>query len=200
MRNTAHRWITIAALMGLTAVGALATEGDQTDRRIVVSVPDRMLALVTDGEIVKIYPIAVGAPTSPTPSGEFLIIHRITKPTWYKRDGGAVPAGKDNPLGTRWLGVSKPHYGIHGTNRPKSIGKPASGGCIRLHNAHVEELFELVEIGDTVEFHGETNERLAAIFRLPDPTISVTVELAENQPAPVSDTAPEPDVAAGDDE
>ncbi|MCP5120636.1 MAG: L,D-transpeptidase, partial [bacterium] len=96
-------------------------------------------------------------------------------------------AGKDNPLGTRWLGVSKPHYGIHGTNLPESIGKRASGGCIRLHNAHVEELFELVEIGDTVEFHGETNERVASLVRLPDPTVSITVELALNHPAPATD-------------
>lgn len=186
MKNTARRWITLAALISVSGVEAMALEEKvATDRRIVVSIPDRMLALVVDGEVAKIYPVAVGAPASPTPSGAFEIIHRIVKPTWYKRDGGAVPPGKDNPLGTRWLGVSKPHYGIHGTNLPRSIGKKVSGGCIRLHNAHVEELFELVEIGDKVEFHGEPNERVTALFRLPEPEISVTVELAENRNAPV---------------
>ena len=195
MKDTARRWITMAALTGVSGVGALALEEKvAADRRIVVSIPDRMLALVVDGEVAKIYPVAVGAPASPTPSGEFEIIHRIVKPTWYKRGGPAVPPGKANPLGTRWLGVSKPHYGIHGTNVPASIGRGASGGCIRMHNAHVEELFELVEIGDKVEFHGERSERLTALFRLPEPAESAEVELAETHAEPAGE------IAAGDDE
>jgi lipoprotein-anchoring transpeptidase ErfK/SrfK len=67
-----------------------------------------------------------------------------------------VPPGKGNPLGTRWIGISKKGYGIHGTNSPKSIGRAASLGCIRLRNEDVEELFEMVSVGDAVELRGET--------------------------------------------
>jgi lipoprotein-anchoring transpeptidase ErfK/SrfK len=66
-----------------------------------------------------------------------------------------VPPGKWNPLGTRWLGLSRKGYGIHGTNAPKSIGKAASHGCIRLRNSDIEELFDLVSVGDAVELVGE---------------------------------------------
>lgn len=61
-----------------------------------------------------------------------------------------VAPGKDNPWAPAWLGLSAAGYGIHGTNRPDSIGRAASHGCIRMRNADVEELFELVKLGVTV--------------------------------------------------
>ena len=82
------------------------------------------------------------------------MIQRLPDPTWYG-PGRIVPPGKSNPLGTRWLGLSRKGYGIHGTNAPKSIGKRASHGCIRMRNHDIEELFELVSVGDTVELIGE---------------------------------------------
>ena len=62
-----------------------------------------------------------------------------------------IPPGKANPLGTRWIGLSRKGYGIHGTNNPRSIGRRASHGCIRMRNRDVEELFEMVAVGDRVE-------------------------------------------------
>jgi lipoprotein-anchoring transpeptidase ErfK/SrfK len=96
-------------------------------RRIVVSIPDRKLALIEDGRIVKTYPVAVGAAVSPSPAGEFKIAHRILHPTYYA-PGVVIPPGKENPLGTRWLGLTEKGYGIHGTNEPRSIGRRASHG------------------------------------------------------------------------
>ena len=132
-------------------------------RRIVVSIPDRKLALVENGRVVKIYPTAVGAPVSPTPSGTFTIVQRIPNPTWYG-PGNVVGPGKDNPVGTRWLGLSRKGYGIHGTNNPRSIGKRASHGCVRLRNRDVEDLFRRVSVGDVVELHGERDAELAQMF------------------------------------
>jgi lipoprotein-anchoring transpeptidase ErfK/SrfK len=136
------------------------------ERRIVVSIPDRKLALLERGRVVKIYATAVGAAVSPTPTGTFTIVQRIPNPAWYGPDKVVGP-GKDNPIGTRWLGLSRKGYGIHGTNNPRSIGKRASHGCVRMRNSDVEDLFRRVSVGDVVELRGERDAELAQIFALP---------------------------------
>lgn len=173
------KWATLAAMLVLAAAEALAQEkqthparaiADSNEkseslamRRIVVSIPDRKLALVEDGRVVKLYAVAVGAAVSPSPAGEFKIAHRIPHPTYYA-PGKVIPPGKENPLGTRWLGLSQKGYGIHGTNQPRSIGHRASHGCIRMRNRDVEELFELVHIGDVFELRAEPATELAETF------------------------------------
>jgi hypothetical protein len=67
-------------------------------------------------------------------------------------------------LGPRWLGLSRKGFGIHGTNDPRSIGKAASHGCIRLRNRDIRELFSMVNVGDTVEIRGESDAEMARIF------------------------------------
>jgi len=160
----------MVAAMTLAAAAPMAGQASEPTaprhvgtRRIVVSLPDRRLALVEDGRVLKIYPVAVGAPASPSPSGEFKIAHRIPHPTYYA-PGIVIPPGKANPLGTRWLGLSVRGYGIHGTNEPHSIGRRASHGCIRMRNRDVEELFELVRAGDVVEVHAGRTVQAAQIF------------------------------------
>ncbi len=143
---------------------ALAAQGaTNLERRIVVSIPDCKLALVENGRVVKIYRVAVGAQISPSPSGEFKITQRLVEPTYYA-PGVAIPPGKDNPLGTRWLGLNQKGYGIHGTNQPGSVGRRASHGCIRMRNRDMEELFELVRAGDVVELHADRTTELARLF------------------------------------
>src|ERR1017187_8514351 len=150
------------------AVGeALAQETRPVARWIVVSIPDRELALLEDGRAVKIYPVAVGAAATPSPTGSFTVAARPSHPTWYG-PGRVVPPGKSNPLGPRWIGLSRKGYGIHGTSNPRSIGRPASHGCIRMHNAGVEELFGLVAIGDAVELFAERTDEVALIFGVPE--------------------------------
>ncbi|MBZ5592699.1 MAG: L,D-transpeptidase [Acidobacteriia bacterium] len=174
---------TIRNLRSLMAVALVATaealcqekqadtrpsvEDGQLQRRIVVSIPDRKLALIENGRVVKIYPTAVGAAASPTPSGTFQIAQRVANPTWYGPDTVVGP-GKDNPVGTRWLGLSRKGYGIHGTNNPRSIGKRASHGCVRMRNRDVEDLFARVSVGDVVELRGERDSELAQIFGTTD--------------------------------
>jgi hypothetical protein len=132
-------------------------------RRIVVSLKDRKLALIEDGQVKKIYTVAVGKPSTPSPVGTFTIERRVPNPT-YHHDGKTVLPGPHNPVGTRWMGLSIHGYGIHGTNEPRSIGKADSHGCIRMSKADLEEFYELVAVGDTVELVGEPNEQTALLF------------------------------------
>jgi len=132
-------------------------------RVIVVSIPDRKLAVVENGAVRATFHIAVGAMESPSPAGEFQIINRISNPTYY-HPGTVIPSGKNNPIGTRWVGLSKKGYGIHGTNAPGSVGRAASHGCIRLRNRDMERLFTMVRVGDAVQIRTERDEQIAQIF------------------------------------
>jgi len=137
---------------------------EESRRRIVISIADRKLAVIEDGRVLKIYPTAVGADATPTPAGVFKIATRVKNPTWYGPHGQVVAPGKSNPLGDRWMGLTRKGYGIHGTNNQRSIGQNASHGCIRMRKADVQELFDLVKVGDVVEMVAEPTEELAWIF------------------------------------
>jgi lipoprotein-anchoring transpeptidase ErfK/SrfK len=141
----------------------VAPQTTTTQRVIVVSLEDRKLALVEDGQVKKVYTVAVGKPSTPSPEGTFTIARRVANPT-YHHDGKTVLPGPHNPVGTRWMGLSIPGYGIHGTNEPKSIGKAASHGCVRMAKADLEEFYELVAVGDTVKLVGQRNEETAQLF------------------------------------
>jgi L,D-transpeptidase ErfK/SrfK len=153
---------TMQAIRFLAIFATAATEvfAESSSRRLIVSIPDRKIVLMEDGHVVKVYPIAVGKNSTPSPNGNFHIASRVVKPTWYK-PGKTVGPGPANPLGTRWMGLGFKRYGIHGTNMPNSIGKAASHGCIRMRNHDVEELFELVQVGDAVDLVTEMNADLA---------------------------------------
>jgi len=132
-------------------------------RVVLVSIPDRKLALLEDGQVVKVYRVAVGSEASPSPSGEFEITNRITNPTYY-HPHVVMPASPDSPIGPRWVGLNRKGYGIHGTNEPRSIGRAASHGCIRMSNRDIAQFFELVRIGDQVEIRGERDADTARVF------------------------------------
>ncbi len=132
-------------------------------RWVLISIPDRKLALFENGKVVRIYRVGVGKTSTPSPVGEFKIVNRVTNPAYYHK-GQVVSTGKGNPVGTRWMGLSAKGYGIHGTNQPKSIGKAASTGCIRMGKHDLEELFAIVDVGDTVQIRAERDEQIAAVF------------------------------------
>jgi len=161
-----------------------------TIRLIVVSLEDRKLALVENGQVTKVYTVAVGKPSTPSPAGEFTIERRVMNPT-YHHDGRTVPPGPHNPVGDRWMGLSKSGYGIHGTNEPNSIGKAASHGCIRMGKADIEDLYSRVDVGDKVEIVGERNDDTAKLFGVPQVAPS-----AQAQPAMVLAKASSPAPAA----
>jgi lipoprotein-anchoring transpeptidase ErfK/SrfK len=175
MRQTRKRWTVRGLAIVITLLGtlrpaaaesiksAVASPVAPVTRRVVVSLADRKLALLVNGAIVRVFPVAVGAPVSPSPIGRFTIINRLSEPTYY-RPGKVIGPGPSNPLGTRWLGFDRKGYGIHGTDEPRSIGYARSHGCIRLKNEDVQELFSLLRVGDIVELLDERTPEIARIF------------------------------------
>ena len=144
------------------ADGSQESPGDLGRRVALVSILDRKLAVLEGDQVMATFSVAVGASISPSPTGEFQIVSRVSNPTYYHA-GKVIPTGKDNPLGTRWLGLSQKGYGIHGTNAPRSVGHAASHGCIRVRNRDMERLFTLLRVGDTVVIRGERDEQIARV-------------------------------------
>jgi lipoprotein-anchoring transpeptidase ErfK/SrfK len=164
-------------LVAILAAAATEVMAEGATRRLVISIPDRKVALIEDGRVLKVYPVAVGKPSTPSPKGSFQIASHVQHPTWY-HPGKVVGPGPANPLGTRWMGLGYRGYGIHGTNMPLSIGKAASHGCIRMRNHDVEELFELVQVGDPVELTDHLSPDLAAAFTDQTPIQASHAEIA----------------------
>jgi len=106
--------------------------------------------LFVEGEPVKTWPVAVGKPSTPSPPGAYKIIRLKEDPIWSWEGRRYPPGDPDNGLGTRWVGINLPTYGMHGTNEPDSIGSAVSHGCVRSSNADIEEVFEHLSLGDTV--------------------------------------------------
>jgi len=104
----------------------------------------------------RVFPVATGQAIYPTPLGRFRIVVKWRNPWWYPPTSPwaaglkPVPPGPGNPLGTRWMGLSAPGVGIHGTPDAASIGYSASHGCIRMRIHEAEWLFRQVRIGTTV--------------------------------------------------
>ncbi|WP_088072456.1 L,D-transpeptidase [Gottfriedia luciferensis] len=103
---------------------------------IDISTSQHQLKLFNGSQLLKTYPIGVGKMLTPTPTGTYTIINKHPNP------GG--------PFGVLWMGLSAPHYGIHGTDNPSSIGHYVSHGCIRMYNHDVLELSSMVSIGTGV--------------------------------------------------
>jgi lipoprotein-anchoring transpeptidase ErfK/SrfK len=116
---------------------------------IIVDKSQNILTLKSGDSALKVYTVSTGADNS-TPVGKFKIVNKLIDPTWYKA-GAVVPSGSpENILGSRWMGITVPGYGIHGTTEPDSIGKSITAGCIRMLNNDVEELYAIVPVGTDV--------------------------------------------------
>lgn len=169
-------------------------------RMIVVSLQDRRLALVENGVVKAVYPVAVGKASTPSPTGTFTIVNHVINPTYYHH-GVVIPPGPDNPVGNRWMGLSIPGYGIHGTNVQRSVGRAVSHGCIRLRRHDLEKLFAQVRVGDTVEIIGQPDAQTEAIFdapAIPHSASSLAAALTAKIVAPAAPATPaeEPSTAA----
>ena len=184
------RLVMVATVAAFIAVQAIAQTMAPTmpKRLIVVSLEDRKLALLEDGQVKKVYPVSVGKASTPSPVGTFTIERRVANPT-YAHNGKVVPPGPGNPVGTRWMGLSLHGYGIHGTNEPRSIGKAASHGCIRMARADLEDLYPQMHVGDTVVLIGQRNAQTARLFGAPQPMLAAPQQpllTAQAQPAPAA--------------
>ena len=154
--------LALVMILGTVTVAQKAPD-KPTPREVVVSVADRKLAVLEHGKVLGMFSVSVGAATSPSFTGEFQIVNRLTNPTYY-HPGTVILPGSENPIGPRWIGLSQKGFGIHGTNQPRSIGHAASHGCIRLSNGDVVRLFQMVEVGDTVSIRSERDPQIAQVF------------------------------------
>mgnify|MGYP001599237718 CR=1 FL=1 len=107
--------------------------------------------------------VAVDKASTPSQIGAFTIMRQIKNPT-YQHDGKTIEPEPHNPVGWRWMELSIKGYGIYGTNEPKSIGKAASHGCIRMAKKDLEELYPMLAVGDRIELVGQRNEETAKLF------------------------------------
>jgi lipoprotein-anchoring transpeptidase ErfK/SrfK len=123
---------------------------------IVIRRGSNRLYLYSGMRMNRLFAVATGQTVYPTPLGNFQIIVKWRNPWWYPPNSPwaqgekPIPPGPSNPLGTRWMGISAPGVGIHGTNNDASIGYSVSHGCIRMHVSDAEWLFTHVDIGTPV--------------------------------------------------
>jgi lipoprotein-anchoring transpeptidase ErfK/SrfK len=127
--------------------------------KVVVSKSKRTVAVITaDGALFAQYPAVIGGPHDPLPIGSWKVTVVQPNPTFYynperfwnvKKDHpkAKLPPGPNNPVGTVWIGLSKPHYGIHGSPEPGAIRRTESYGCIRLTNWDATDLAQMLEVG-----------------------------------------------------
>lgn len=128
----------------------------ELDEAVVILRGSKRLLFFDDAKLVRWFGVATGLAAFPTPLGNYEIVTMQRDPWWYPppsdwaKDSDPVPPGLGNPLGTRWMGISSPYVGIHGTPDAASIGYSASHGCIRMRIADAEWLFRRVEVGTPV--------------------------------------------------
>lgn len=109
-------------------------------RLVIVNISQNKIYLYKNGKLIWSRSVASGKPSTPSPVGQFTIVNKVNN------SNGVL--GK--AYGTRWMGLSKAHYGLHGTSNPNSISKYASHGCIRLNNVDANYLYSNISVGTRV--------------------------------------------------
>jgi len=125
---------------------------------LVIDKSQNLLFLKQGTEVIKTYQVSTGKDNS-TPTGEFVIDNnKLKNPTWFKTGAVIAPDSPENILGSRWMGFAGADssgetikgYGIHGTTEPEKLGQQVTLGCVRMSNADVEELFDIIPVGTKV--------------------------------------------------
>ncbi len=139
-----------------TAVPSQAERSPQAtlQTRLLVDLSDRTVSFYRRSKLVADYPIAIGQKGWETPTGSFTVEEMHTDPEWeHPITGEIIPAGSDNPLGSRWIGFwtdGVNQIGFHGTNQAELIGLAVSHGCIRMYNSDIEAIYYQIEVGTAV--------------------------------------------------
>ena len=142
--------------MGLAMIFSANTAGAEetpkVEKRVAINSASRIMAFYENGVKIAEYPIGLGKVSTPTPVGYFKILTKEINPPWIDPQDPEyiVSSGPENPLGYRWMQILG-NYGIHGTNRPDSIGGYVSNGCVRMREEDVEKIFDAVEVGTPVD-------------------------------------------------
>jgi lipoprotein-anchoring transpeptidase ErfK/SrfK len=155
----------LVAAVEVEMEGRAAASGSRVDRIIVGKNERTVRAFDKNGRLVAFYPASIGGEEHPSPDGEARITRIARVPTWnytpklelagydeLPDQRLTIASGPNNPVGTVWIAVNRPSYGIHGTAEPNGVGESTSSGCIRLTNWDVEELAGFVRRGVSVVF------------------------------------------------
>ena len=118
-----------------------------------------------DDMLIAAYPATIGSEDNPSPTGSHVVEGVATMPTYTynpkinfqqgeNTEVLTIPPGPNGPVGSMWIDLSEPTFGIHGTPEPSLIDKTASHGCVRLTNWDANELTKMVKPGVRVDFVG----------------------------------------------
>jgi lipoprotein-anchoring transpeptidase ErfK/SrfK len=130
-----------------------------SNRQIVLELGRRTISLMEDGKVLRSWPVAIGDPSTPTPTGTYRVTNKVMNPQYASTKTGKVnpTVGAQGPLGDRWLGFlrSGPNqFGIHGTPSAwawtVTSRAAVTNGCVRMLTPHVRELFDKVDVGTPV--------------------------------------------------
>jgi len=128
-----------------------------SESRILLALGRREIRLERDGKIYGPWPVAIGDPKTPTPTGTFAVKNKVVNPQYASTRTGKVnpTVGPNGPLGDRWIGFKTQgpnQFGIHGTPWPTWVDQRAAvtNGCVRMKHEHVRKLFDLVDLGTAV--------------------------------------------------
>jgi lipoprotein-anchoring transpeptidase ErfK/SrfK len=156
-------WTRAGAEITATALRERPVAGMKA-RHVVISTSKASLTALDDaGKVLAFFPVTVGSDDLPSPTGTHKVTVIVHNPDYayrpdvnFKQAGNTknlrIPPGPNGPVGTVWIGLDKPTYGIHGTAEPSPVGKHFSHGCARLTNWDAETLARLVEAGVPVSF------------------------------------------------
>ena len=148
MRN---RLSLIASVLAVAVAGVASSAPARAETSIEISLKNRYLKLLDDGEVIGKYPVAIGAPESPTVPGQFAVTKMDAAPVYHKK-GKVIAPGPQNPVGVRYVAyvqIGTGEYAIHGTAWPNwvRLRSAVSLGCIRMLNDDVIQVFNRIKVG-----------------------------------------------------
>ena len=151
---------TTALVLGLSyALMPATTAAASSSREIVLNLSSRTISLRENGMVLGRWPVAIGDPSTPTPTGRFAVMNKVVNPQYQSTQSGRInpKTGASSPLGDRWLGFHSSgnnQYGIHGTPDAWAWAVTSRAavthGCVRMLRPHVHQLFDQVEVGTPV--------------------------------------------------
>ena len=130
---------------------------------IAILKADRQLQLLDRaGKVLAAFPVSIGGPRDPLPMGKLKIVSEVTNPVFYydpalfwdakpHHTKAQIAPGPNNPVGLVWLGLTRPHWGIHGTPSPSKVGREETYGCIHMTNWDALKLSAVASVGFVVD-------------------------------------------------
>ncbi|MAH56971.1 MAG: TonB-dependent receptor [Synechococcus sp. ARS1019] len=149
-----NRSTLMASMLAVAVAGVASTVPVRAETSVEISLKNRYLTLLDDGKVIGKYPVAIGAPESPTVPGQFAVTKMDEAPVYHKK-GKVIAPGPKNPVGVRYVAyvqIGTGEYAIHGTAWPNwvRLRSAVSLGCIRMLNNDVIQVFNRIKVGTPV--------------------------------------------------